>query len=106
MGKIGQKFLSQNSKLAEFFFINQSGYEEQTLFNKNFSFIIEKILSMKWFHFRKQGFVISLTGATETDFFEIGWWNYMTIASKPHIPFLWEIFLRLDSSSSSCEVSS
>ena len=26
----------------------------------------------------------------------------MTIASKPHIPFLWGIFLRLDSSSSCC----
>ena len=33
-------------------------------------------------------------------FFEIGWWNYVTTASKPHIPFLWGIFLRLDSSSS------
>ena len=32
-------------------------------------------------------------------FFEIGWWTYMTIASKPHIPFLWRIFLRLGSSS-------
>ena len=27
----------------------------------------------------------------------------MTIASKPHIPFLWGIFLRLDSSSSCCD---
>ena len=58
---------------------------------------------MKKFHFRKWGFVIFLTGATKTDFFEIGWWNYMTIASKPHIPFLWGIFLRLDSSSSCCD---
>ena len=33
-------------------------------------------------------------------FFEIGRGNYMTIASKPNIPFLWGIFLRLGSSSS------
>ena len=59
---------------------------------KLFLFIIENILSVQWFYFRKQGFVIFLTGATETDFFEIGWWNYMTIASKPPIPFLWRIF--------------
>ena len=41
-------------------------------------------------------------GATEMDFFEIGKGNYMTIASKPHIPFLWRIFLRLSSTSSCC----
>ena len=40
---------------------------------------------------------------TEIYFFEIGWWNNMTIASKPHIPFLWRIFLRLDSNSSCSE---
>ena len=81
----------------------QSGYGEQTLFYKFFSFIIEKILFVQWFHFRKTGFVIFLTRATKTDFFEIGWWNYLTIASNPHIPFLWSIFLRLGSSSSCCE---
>ena len=32
----------------------------------------------------------------------IGWWNYMAIASKAHILFLWRIFLRLGSSSSCC----
>ena len=53
---------------------------------------LTKIFHLIWFHFRKPGFVISLKGATETDFVEIGWWNYMTIASKPHIPFLWRIF--------------
>ena len=45
IGKIGQKFLSQN--WPNFFFINQRGYEEQTLFNKNVSFFIEKISSVK-----------------------------------------------------------
>ena len=35
----------------------------------------------------KARFVIFLTGATETDFFEIGWWNYMTIASKIQTPY-------------------
>ena len=82
--------------------IMHSGYGEQTFFYKNFSFIFEKISSVQWFHFRKRGFVIFLTGATETDFFEIGWWNYMAIASKPHIPFLWRIFLKLGSTSSCC----
>ena len=52
-------------------FIMQSGYGEQTLFNKIFSFIIEKILYLQWFHFQKRGFVIFLTGATETDFFRL-----------------------------------
>ena len=47
----------------------QSGYGEQTLFNEIFLFIIKKILSVQWFHFRKRGFVIFLKGATETDFF-------------------------------------
>ena len=57
--------------MADFsnFFIKQSGYAEQTLFNKISSFIIEKILSVQRFHFRKQSFVIFLTGATEMDFF-------------------------------------
>ena len=32
----------------------------------------------------------------------IGRWKHMTTASKLHIPFLWGIFLRLDSSSSCC----
>ena len=41
----------------------QSGYGEQTLFYKKFSFIIEKISSIQWFHLQKQGFVIFLTGA-------------------------------------------
>ena len=75
----------------------QNGYEEQTLFYKFFSFIIEKILFVQWFHFEKQGFMIFLNGATETDFFENGRWNYMTIASIPHISFLWWVFLRLGS---------
>ena len=83
-------------------FIMQSGYGEQTSFYKLFSFIIDKISSVQWFHFRKRGFVIFLSGATKTDFFEIGRWKYMTIASKPHIPLVWRIFLRLDSSSSCC----
>ena len=83
-----------------FFFIMQSGYGEQTLFYKFFSFIIEKNLFVQWFHFQKRGFVIFLNGATETDFFENGRWNYMTIASRPHIPFLWWVFLRLGSTSS------
>ena len=82
-------------------FIKQSGYGEQTLFYKLFSFIIEKISSVQWFHFRAWGFVIFLSGATKTDFFEIGRWNYIELASKPHIPFLWGIFLRLGSTSSS-----
>ena len=81
-------------------FIMQSGYGEQTLFYKFFSFIIEKILFVQWFHFRKWHFVIFLSGAMETDFFENSRWNYMTIASKRHIPFLWRIFLRLGSRSS------
>ena len=38
--------------------------------------------------------------ATEMEFFENGRWNYMTIASRPHIPFLWWVFLRLGSTSS------
>jgi len=42
IGKIGQKFVGQ--KLAKNVFIMQSGYWEQTLFYKIFSFIIEKIL--------------------------------------------------------------
>ena len=56
------------SKLAEKFFIGQSGYGEQTLFYKKFSFIIEKILSVQWFPFRKQGFVIFPTGAVKKIF--------------------------------------
>ena len=87
-----------------FFFIKQSGYGDKYIFYKIFSFIIiEKFFSIQCFHFWKPGFVIFITGATETDFFEIGWWNYMTMASKLHIPFLWRIFLRLGSSSSCCE---
>ena len=78
----------------------QSGYGEQTLFYIFFSFIIEKKMFVNWFHFQNQGFVIFLNGATETDFFENGRWNYMTIASKPHILFLWWFFLRLGSTSS------
>ena len=30
-------------------------------------------------------------------------WNYIELASKPHIPFLWGMFLRLGSISSCCE---
>ena len=78
-------------------FIMQLAYCDKNLFNKIFSFIIEKILSVKWFFFQKQGFVIFLTGATESDFFEIGRRNYMTIASKPHIPFLCEDFFEVRS---------
>ena len=54
----------QNSRM-------QSGYGEQTLFYKKFSFINEKISFVQWFHFWKQGFVIFLSGATETDFFRL-----------------------------------
>ena len=49
----------------------QSGYEEQTLFCKMFSFTVEKISSVQWFDFWKQGFVILLVGATESDFFRL-----------------------------------
>ena len=42
--------------------ILQSWYEKQTLFIKIFSFIIEKISSVQWFLFRKQGFVIFSQG--------------------------------------------
>ena len=90
-------------KIGRNFFINQSGYGEQTLFYKIFPFIIEKISSVQWFHFWKQAFMIFLSGATKSDFFEIGMWNYKELASKPHIPFLWRIFLRLGSTSSCCE---
>ena len=86
---LAHNLLVQNC--PKFFFVMQSGYGEQTLYNKFFSFIIEKNLFVQWFHFRKQGFVIFLTGATKSDFFENGRWNYMTIASKPHNPFLWRI---------------
>ena len=90
-------------KLAEKnFLLSKVGIGNKLYFIK---FIIEKILSVQWFHFRKRGFVIFLTGATQTDFFEIGRWNFMTIVSKPHIPFLWRIFLRLGSSSPCCDLS-
>ena len=37
--------------------------------------------------------MIFLTGATESDFFRlVGEVGETTIASKPHIPFLWRIF--------------
>ena len=49
----------------------------------------------------KARFCDFFTVATETDFFE---WSYMTIAFKPHILFLWRIFLRLGSSSSCCVI--
>ena len=55
-----------------FFFIMQSGYGEQTLSYKFFSFVIEKNLSAQLIHYPNQGFVILLTGATESDYFEIG----------------------------------
>ena len=80
--------------------IMQSGHGERTLFYKISSFIIEKMLFVQWFHFRTWRFMIFLSGATETDFFENSRWNYMKIASKWHIPFLWRIFLRLGSPSS------
>ena len=54
-----------------FFYIKQSGYGEQTLFYKICSFIIEKFLSVQWFHFQKWGFVIFLKWATEMDFFRL-----------------------------------
>ena len=57
------------SKTGRIFFIKQSGYVEKSLFYIFFSFIIEQISSVQGFHFRQQGFVIFLTGATETDFF-------------------------------------
>ena len=42
---LAQNCLVQNWPI--FFFIKQSGYWEKTLFYKNFSFIIEKILSVQ-----------------------------------------------------------
>ena len=45
IGKIGQNYLSRNWPKKKF--IKQSGYGEQTLLYKKFSFIIEKILSVK-----------------------------------------------------------
>ena len=77
----------------------ESEFTERTIF----FFIIEKKSSVQWFHFWKRGFVIFLSGATKTEFFEIGRWNYIELASKPHIPFLWGIFLRLGSTSSCCD---
>ena len=80
--------------------LSKMGMGKKLYFKFFFSFIIEKNLLVQWFPFRKWRFMIFLSGATEMDFFENSSWNYMKIASKPHIPFLWRIFLRLHSPSS------
>ena len=75
------------------------------------SFILKTFFIYYWKNFVR--FVISPSKARFCDFSLRGYgngffwdwlWNYMTIASKPHIPFLWRNFLRLGSSSSCCVI--
>ena len=70
----------------------QRGYGEQTLFYKFFSFIIEKILFVQWFHFQKRGFMIFLNGTMETDFFDF---FYDQIFCKVAIRWRCERFTRI-----------
>ena len=100
--KIGKTF----QKMCKFFllkidqnnfFIMQYGLGEQTLWSKFFSFMCQKMKLMKQIHLFKKGFVISLKGATFSDFFETGLSNYKPLAIRIRFPLFWGIFFSIRS---------
>ena len=76
----------------------QSGYEEQTLWNKKFFELCSKKMElMKHIHLFIKGFVIFLKGATFSDFIETRLSKYKPLAIQIRFPLFWRIFFQLGS---------